>query len=218
MFKLCSILFLLAAPAFGQTLTGPIRVIDADTIDIGVDANIRLVGIDAAEGAQTCLAGDGATVPCGQMATDATRGLYEGKIATCQVEDLDRYDRYLAVCFVGGLDMNAYLVDRGLARVYRDDMTYAEEQKAAILFGRGLWAYDMQAPHLWRADRRAPRPEDAAPDPNCRIKGNISASGRIYHLPGSRSYDDTRINPSNGEQWFCSEGAARAAGWRAPRS
>ncbi len=49
----------------------------------------------------------------------------------------------------------------------------------------------------------------------CLIKGNISRSGeRIYHVPGGRWYDATRIDPRKGERWFCSEAEARAAGWR----
>lgn len=59
------------------------------------------------------------------------------------------------------------------------------------------------------------RPLDAA----CTIKGNINARGeRIYHLPGSASYDDTRIDERRGERWFCSEDEARKAGWRAAGS
>jgi hypothetical protein len=57
----------------------------------------------------------------------------------------------------------------------------------------------------------------ATPSPACRIKGNISSSGRIYHVPGSRSYESTVIDESKGERWFCSEDEARAAGWRAPK-
>ena len=49
----------------------------------------------------------------------------------------------------------------------------------------------------------------------CKIKGNISGSGKIYHLPGSDSYDRTTIDESKGERWFCTEEEARAAGWRA---
>ena len=52
---------------------------------------------------------------------------------------------------------------------------------------------------------------------NCRIKGNISSSGKIYHVPGSNNYDRTRIDTSKGERWFCSEQQAIDAGWRAPR-
>ena len=49
---------------------------------------------------------------------------------------------------------------------------------------------------------------------DCRIKGNISSKGRIYHLPGSGSYDQTQIDEARGERWFCTEAEARAAGWR----
>jgi endonuclease YncB( thermonuclease family) len=58
----------------------------------------------------------------------------------------------------------------------------------------------------------------ASPAPThsgCQIKGNISGSGKIYHLPGSDSYDRTKIDESKGERWFCTEEEARAAGWRA---
>ena len=51
----------------------------------------------------------------------------------------------------------------------------------------------------------------------CGIKGNISANGRIYHMQGQKHYWATRINPLRGERWFCSESAARAAGWRKSR-
>jgi hypothetical protein len=33
-------------------------------------------------------------------------------------------------------------------------------------------------------------------------------------MPGQTSYDETRIDRHKGERWFCSESAARAAGWR----
>lgn len=53
----------------------------------------------------------------------------------------------------------------------------------------------------------------------CDIKGNISINTgeRIYHVPGQMFYDDTVIRPEFGEQWFCSEAEARAAGWRKAR-
>jgi hypothetical protein len=51
---------------------------------------------------------------------------------------------------------------------------------------------------------------------DCRIKGNVSYSGgeRIYHVPGQHYYDETIIDWTRGERWFCSEADARAAGWR----
>ena len=49
----------------------------------------------------------------------------------------------------------------------------------------------------------------------CVIKGNISSSGeKIYHSPGCRSYNQTIIDTSKGERWFCSDAEALNAGWR----
>lgn len=57
------------------------------------------------------------------------------------------------------------------------------------------------------------------PGSGCQIKGNVSidTGERIYHVPGQRYYDDTRISPDHGERWFCSEAEARKAGWRKSR-
>lgn len=51
----------------------------------------------------------------------------------------------------------------------------------------------------------------------CRIKGNISEAGHIYHVPGSPHYSRTRVEPEKGERWFCTEEVPIAAGWRAPK-
>lgn len=57
------------------------------------------------------------------------------------------------------------------------------------------------------------------PGSGCNIKGNISQNTgeRIYHVPGQRYYDATRISLRHGERWFCSEEEARRAGWRRSR-
>jgi micrococcal nuclease len=50
----------------------------------------------------------------------------------------------------------------------------------------------------------------------CIIKWNISSKTKekIYHYPGCKSYNQTRISTDNGERWFCSEEEARNAWWR----
>lgn len=49
----------------------------------------------------------------------------------------------------------------------------------------------------------------------CKIKGNISSDKeKIYHVPGGGSYTATKIDPSKGERWFCTEAEAQANGWR----
>ena len=53
----------------------------------------------------------------------------------------------------------------------------------------------------------------------CLIKGNVSygTGEKIYHMPGQKYYDETKINTQYGERWFCSEEDAKAAGWRRAR-
>jgi len=55
-----------------------------------------------------------------------------------------------------------------------------------------------------------------SPITDCNIKGNISidTADRIYHVPGQRYYDATKISARKGERFFCSEAEARVAGWR----
>lgn len=57
---------------------------------------------------------------------------------------------------------------------------------------------------------------DPTPEPPCEIiKGNISSSGeKIFHVPGGAYYDQVKINEEAGEAFFCSEDAAKAAGFR----
>ncbi|MGB3556510.1 MAG: thermonuclease family protein, partial [Jannaschia sp.] len=213
MFRLCSLLLLLATPVSAEvpTLTGIVRVVDGDTIELSSPDNIRLVGLDAPEGDQTCRDPAGTELPCGRLATAFVRDAYDGRRATCRVEGYDgtRSRRPLAVCFVDGRDINAELVRLGIARVYRrgmryEDLRYLEEQKEAELLGRGLWAYVMSDPALHRATGRAGIPSAGPPNESCTIKGNIG-SARIYHLPGMRDYDATIIRERDGERWFCSE-------------
>ena len=55
---------------------------------------------------------------------------------------------------------------------------------------------------------------------SCNIKGNISINTgeKIFHVPGQKYYDQTKITPRYGERWFCSEEDAYAAGWRKART
>ena len=50
------------------------------------------------------------------------------------------------------------------------------------------------------------------------VKGKITKRGeRVYHLPDSRYYEISRIDPEKGERYFSSVSEAEAAGWRAAR-
>lgn len=74
-----------------------------------------------------------------------------------------------------------------------------------------------QLPGTLRTSGPPHQPRSEPPSGACLIKGNVSKNGRIYHTPGSRWYDETVIDTSKGERWFCSEREAIDAGWRVPR-
>jgi hypothetical protein len=117
------------------------------------------------------------------------------------------------------------MVAEGHAWVYRqylEDPALLDLETAAKESGLGLWALpeaERIPPWEWRRGARNSegRLTQEAPDPKCKIKGNINSKGdHIYHLPGSQSYDATKIN-RKGERWFCTEEDARNAGWRPPK-
>ena len=64
----------------------------------------------------------------------------------------------------------------------------------------------------FRAHRWAGAEQDAPK--GCAIKGNVTAHGRIYHMPWSPWYGKIRIDEAKGKRWFCTEAEALAAGWR----
>lgn len=180
-----------AVPLAAQTLSGIPRVIDGDTIVLG-ERRLRFHGIDAAE----------QNTRAGQAAQKALSEMIGGHSVSCEGHGRDHYNRLIATCYVGTQNLNAALVLAGYARAYRYYSTdFIAGEEIARRAKRGLWRAE--------APDQSPR--------NCRIKGNISDNGRIYHTPSSPWYHRSRIDTSRGERWFCTEGEARAAGWRAPR-
>ncbi|MEI4487011.1 thermonuclease family protein [Frigidibacter sp. MR17.14] len=201
----------LASAAGAQSLQGRAVVHDGDTLRIGGE-RVRLYGIDAPELAQTCSRSDGRDWPCGRWSREKLAVLASGEIR-CEGIERDRYKRLVARCRGPGGDIGAAMVEAGAAFAYRRyALDYVDAEKRAAIAGLGIWQGEAEAPAAFRAaGQPAPQP---APAETCAIKGNISDNGRLYHLPGMRSYAKTRIDTGRGERWFCSEAEARSAGWR----
>jgi endonuclease YncB( thermonuclease family) len=194
--------------------SGTVRVIDADTIDVG-QTRVRLHAIDAPELDQTCMTEHGLPFACGEWVNEQVAARFDGTQATCRRTDTDRYGRTVAICEVTGVDMGQEIVSRGWAFAYRRyGMDYDLDEKSAYIADRGLHGFRVQSPAQFRQTRAKGR---IPPDPNCRIKGNISKNGHIFHVPGQEFYERTGINTAKGERWFCTPAQARAAGWRAAR-
>lgn len=213
------------------------KVTDGDTIQVLLDSGpikVRLDSIDAPERRQ----------PYGKEAFAALYARVFNKTVELDVVTQDRYDRQVAVVYVDGVNVNRGMVQDGYAWAYREyviDHDYCRWEGAARGSKRGIWALppaEQVAPWEWRdiarhepivptdyskktiedciAASSSPTmaPPVAPTDGSCLIKGNIGSNGKIYHLPGSRSYAATRIDVSKSERWFCSEEQAKEAGWR----
>jgi endonuclease YncB( thermonuclease family) len=226
--ELALVFALLAAAALPaceaqERITGSPEITDGDSFTIG-RTEIRLFGVDAPEGRQTCTR-NAREWRCGDAAAVELRRLVGGSSITCAQRDVDDYGRIVARCTKGNVDLAAAMARAGFAVAYRRySRDYVDEENEARAARRGLWAGQFTPPDEWRRDggnertRRAePGQAPAARRDGCAIKGNINGDGeRIYHTPDSSSYRDTDIDERRGERWFCTEAEARNAGWRAP--
>ena len=209
----------------GAAAPGPIvgraDVVDGDTLSVA-GVRIRIWGIDAPEGRQSCQDSVGHSYACGEVSAARMRALVADGEVRCVVRDHDQYGRSVSQCQAGGQDLGGVMVAEGLAVEYRqfDGGAYASSEAEARRAKRGLWAGTFEQPSRWRADERGAvvaGPQPAAPR-GCLLKGNINAKGlRIVHAPGQRDYAATRIDVSRGERWFCSLADAQAAGWTPAR-
>ncbi|GGC73287.1 thermonuclease family protein [Chelatococcus reniformis] len=131
-------------------VSGRAYAIDGDSLRLG-QRDIRLLGIDAPELHQSC---DryGERYECGRLARSELAALLARGPANCHGEGSDKYGRVLAVCQIGGEDVNAALVRGGAAVSYG---RYEHEEQAARTARRGIWAGTFEKPEDWR--RRHPR-------------------------------------------------------------
>lgn len=129
----------------GTPVSGYARVIDGDSLSVA-GREIRLMGIDAPEGRQHCTRG-GTDWACGDAARGHLHELIGGATTMCRGEESDRHGRLLAVCEARGRNLNAAMVEDGLAVSYG---AYRAEESRARAARRGLWASDFERPRDWR--------------------------------------------------------------------
>ncbi len=129
-------------------LRGAARTVDGDSMFVGRD-EVRLKGIDAPEGRQTCTR-DGRPWACGDAARDELRRLIGNAPVLCRGVERDVHGRVLAYCTAGGRDLNAGMVASGMALAYGG---YNREEAQARSAKRGLWASQFEAPRDWRHER-----------------------------------------------------------------
>ena len=144
------ILFTLSTQVIAGEIYGVPSIIDGDTIKI-LNKRIRFHGIDTPEKKQIC-SKNSKEYSCGQEATNVLIKKIDGNPVTCKLQDkLDRYKRYIGVCFLGEVDLNKWMVRNGYAVAYRryaedyiEDENYAKKNKI------GLWSGYFIYPEKWR--------------------------------------------------------------------
>ena len=152
----------LAAAAHAETLSGAAEIVDGDTLIVDGE-RVRLWGIDAPERNQPChhVSGEGEPWSCHDLTVLALSLILEtaGHVARCETRYRDRYERIVATCSAGPVaDIGRELVKRGVAYDYArySDGYYAREQMEARTEGRGIHAFAVAAPHVWRRHKADP--------------------------------------------------------------
>lgn len=130
---------------------------DGDTLTLLTDdrqqTKVRLADIDTPERRQ----------PYGDRARQELASLVFSKEVRVVTTTTDRYGRTVGRVFAGPLDVNAEMVRRGAAWVYRKysrDAGLLHTEAEARTARRGLWALpeaDQAPPWEWRAVERAER-------------------------------------------------------------
>ena len=133
-----------------EVLEGRMEVIDGDTIKQG-KKRIRLYGIDSPELKQKCKDEKGKKWDCGQVAKTRLKQTIYGKHVLCKTKGKDMYKRIVAICYVGGTDVNEHMVREGLAESYSQysDM-YDLAEEYARRNKKGIWSGEFEAPSKYR--------------------------------------------------------------------
>ena len=144
------ILLILSLKVGAGEISGVPVITDGDTIKI-LNKRIRFHGIDTPEKKQICIK-NSKKYRCGEEATNALIKKINRNPIACKVQDkLDRYRRYIGVCFLENMDINKWMVRNGYAvayrrysKIYMADEEFAKENKM------GIWAGSFTRPEKWR--------------------------------------------------------------------
>jgi len=212
-----------AAPSSQESGSGQaVRVIDGDTLEFDGQI-IRLYGIDAPELGQLCDE-NGKPWPCGVEAALALRKLVSvsGQELRCSPWQGGKPERtadgaVVEVCQIGEQDLAQVMLQNGYGVATPHGFPdYNQAEKDAKDASLGIWHSHFLLPSVWRASQDDPtQPKSAIRD--CNVKGAINEGGeRIYYVPTDPEYKRVAIDPKRGERLFCSDEAARLAGWTRP--
>jgi endonuclease YncB( thermonuclease family) len=135
-------------------ISGTPEVIDADILQFG-QQRVILWGIDAPEPRQVCHM-NGAEWGCHDAAERQMQLLAgRGEVSCTFKGDPDPFGRRYGVCVSGGEDLNAEMVQAGLALAFEEQSEdYMPQMADAISAGVGLWQVGVSFEEPWVFRRR----------------------------------------------------------------
>jgi len=174
-----------------------VNVLDGDTFVLETSQRVRLAGLNAPE-VDFC---------GGQEAKEKLESLVMEKRVILREPVVDNWGRIIALVYVGNQFINEEVLKEGWGYYTSDKNSQREVLKTTA--------------HLAQEEEKgvfSPRcyQKENPEDPDCQIKGNIdkNSGDKIYHFPGCRQYEQTIVEKSLGEQWFCTEKEALKAGFK----
>lgn len=170
------------------------RIIDGDTFVVKGNQQIRLLSVNAPE---PNLCG-------GQQATEKLTDLISGKKVRLVGDINDTFGRLLALVYVDDLLVNQEMISSGWARFTSTASPESETLKAAF-----NQAKEEQVGIFSNLCLQNTNPNN----PECNIKGNIREGKKTYFFLGCGNYSNVAMELDQGDQWFCSEAEAVAAGF-----
>lgn len=132
--------------------------------------------------------------------------LVSGKNVVVKEEIIDQMGRPMALIYIGSKLVNVEMLKTGWARFHSDNTSQREVLKKAYDEARAkkIGIYSPKCSQTTNPD-----------NPKCNIKANIDKNSdrRNYYFPGCPQYEFTIVEKDTGENWFCTEQEAIAAGF-----
>ena len=170
------------------------RIIDGDTFIIEGNRQIRLMSVNSPE-----------VGLCGsQQATEKLTELISGKKIRLEGEINDHFGRFLALVYINDQLVNEQMILSGWARFTSTASSASEKLKTAF-----QQAKDQKIGIFGSLCYQTSNPQNS----KCNIKGNVREGKKTYFFPGCGNYSNVALELDQGDQWFCSENEAVAAGF-----
>ena len=143
-----------------HSFSGKAYAIDGDSLKVAGN-EVRLFGIDAPEYNQKCLNADNIEYSCGSLAKKYASDLVKNKEVNCYYHIKDFYNRYLAKCYIDGVEINKELLKNGMAIIYSYQESDGEAkalEKQARDAKIGIWQGAFENPKDYRRHHKKIKP------------------------------------------------------------